>query len=143
MGEVALSRPLRDPRGLIAGLKALALPYPERLQGALVRRFQWEALFSIENAETAVPRGDQTYIAGCAFRSLACVAQALFALNRRYLINEKGAIEAAGRLKLTVAGLSERVPSVWRAVGLRRFDAALAELRSIERELARLTAATA
>ncbi len=143
MGEVALCRPLRDPHGLIAGLKALALPYPERLQEALVRRFQWEALFSIENAETAVPRGDQTYIAGCAFRSLACVAQALFALNRRYLINEKGAIEPAGRLKLTVAGLSERVPSVWRAVGLRRFDAALAELRSIERELARLTAAAA
>ena len=63
------------------------------------------ALFSIENAETAIPRGDQTYIAGCAFRSLSCVAQALFALNRRYLINEKGALEAAARLPLTIRGL--------------------------------------
>ena len=43
---------------------------------------------------------------------------------------------------ILAAGLSERVPSVWRALGLRAFDAALAELRSIERELARLTAAT-
>jgi hypothetical protein len=95
-GEVALCRPLRDPHGLIADLKALALPYPDNLRDALIRRFQWEGLFSIENAETAIPRGDQTYIVGCAFRSLSCVAQALFALNRRYLINEKGALEAAG-----------------------------------------------
>ncbi len=143
MGEVALCRPLRDPEAAIAGLKAIALPYPDRLQEALIRRFQWEALFSIENAETAVPRGDQAYIAGCAFRSLSCVAQALFALNRRYLINEKGALEAAARLPLTVAGLSERSASVWRAAGLGTFDAALAELRSIDRELARLTAASA
>jgi hypothetical protein len=77
MGEVALCRPLRDPHGVIAGLKALALPYPDRLQEALIRRFKGEALFSIENAETAVPRGEQTTIAGCAFTSLACVAQVL------------------------------------------------------------------
>ena len=75
-------------------------------------------------------------------RSLACVAQALFALNHRYLINEKGAIEAAARLPLTVAGLSERAARVWQAVGLSRFDAALAGLRSIERDLTHLTGTT-
>jgi predicted nucleotidyltransferase len=142
MGEVALCRPLRDPHGVIADLKALALPYPERLQEALIRRFRWEALFSIENAETAVPRGDQTYIAGCAFRSLSSVAQALFALNRRYLINEKGALEAAARLELTIPDLRERTGDVWRAIGTSEFGAALAELRSIDRDLKRLTAAT-
>jgi predicted nucleotidyltransferase len=141
MGEVALCRPLRDPHGLVADLKALALPYPDKLQEALIRRFRWEALFSIENAETALPRGDRTYIAGCAFRSLSCVAQALFALNRRYLINEKGALEAAARMPSTIPDLSERAASVWRAVGTSAFGAALAELRSIERELARLSAA--
>jgi Nucleotidyltransferase domain len=141
MGEVALCRPLSDPKGVIAGLKAMTVPYPDKLREALIRRFQWEALFSIENAETAVFRGDQTYIAGCAFRSLSCVAQVLFALNRRYLINEKGAIEAAARLPLTIEGLSERARNVWRALGLRALDAALAELGSIERELARLTEA--
>jgi hypothetical protein len=140
MGEVALCRPLRDPQGVIADLKALALPYPDRLQEALIRSFQWEARFSIENAESAVLRGDPTYVAGCAFRSLACVAQVLFALTRRYLINEKGAIEAAARLPLTIPDLSERAASVWRDLGQRAFDAALTELKSIDRELARLTA---
>ena len=141
MGEIALCRPLSDPHGAIAALKAMTVPYPEKLRAALIRRFQGEILFSIENAQTAVPGGDQTYIAGCAFRSLACAAQVLFALNRRYLINEKGAVAAAAQLPLIVDNLAERASSVWRAIGLRAFDAALVELRSIERELARLTTA--
>jgi hypothetical protein len=109
------------------------------LREALIRRFQWEVLFSIENAQTAVPKGDQSYIAGCAFRALACAAQVLFALNRRYLINEKGALAAAARLPLTIADLTDRARGVWQAIGLRAFDAALGELMSIERELAGLT----
>lgn len=142
MGEIALCRPLSDPQGAIAALKAMTVPYPEKLREALIRRFQGEILFSIENAQTAVPGGDQTYIAGCAFRSLACAAQVLFALNRRYLINEKGAVAAAAQLPLIVDNLAERASSVWRAIGLRAFDAALVELRSIEHDLARLTEAT-
>ena len=98
-------------------------------------------MFSIDNGRTALARGAQNYIAGCAFRSLSCATQVLFALNRRYLINEKGAIEAATRLPLTIDNLSERTGSVWREIGRGAFDAALAELGSIERELARLTEA--
>ena len=98
-------------------------------------------MFAIENAETAVPKGDQAYIAGCAFRALACAAQVLFAVNRRYLINEKGALASAARLPITVGDLAERAGTVWQAIGLGAFDEALAELESIERELARLTGA--
>jgi hypothetical protein len=139
MGEVALCRPLGDPQGAIAALKAMTVPYPEKLGEALIRRFQWETRFSIENAQTAVPGGDRSHIAGCAFRSLACAGQVLFALNRLYLINEKGALAAAARLPLTVVNLAERVRSVWQAIGLRAFDSALGELGSIEREVAGLT----
>jgi Nucleotidyltransferase domain len=63
MGEVALCRPLGDSRGALSALKAMTLPYPERLGDALIRRFQWEVLFSVENAEKAAPGGDQAYIA--------------------------------------------------------------------------------
>jgi predicted nucleotidyltransferase len=136
MGEVALCRPLSDPRGALARLRAMTVPYPDRLREALIRRFQWEIFFSIENAQTALPKGDETYIAGCVFRSLACAAQTLFAVNRRYLINEKGALAAASRLPLTVANLTERARSIWQAIGLRSFDAALTELISIEGEVA-------
>jgi hypothetical protein len=142
MGEAALCRPLRDPEGALARLKGMTTPYPEALREALIRRFHWEILFSIENGQAAVPRGDETYVAGCAFRALACAAQVLFALNRLYLLNEKGALAAAAQLQLTVDNLAERVKSVWRAIGFRAFDAALTELKSIEHELAGLVEAT-
>jgi predicted nucleotidyltransferase len=141
MGEVAFCRPLRDPEGAFARLKAMTTPHPEALREALIRRFQWEILFSIENARTALPKGDATYIAGCAFRTLACAAQVLFAVNRRYVINEKGANAGAARLPLTVANLTERVKSVWQAIGLCAFDVGLTELGSIEHELAGLVEA--
>jgi hypothetical protein len=99
-GEVAFCRPLSDSHGAIARLKTMTALYSEALRGALIRRFQWEILFSIENARTALPKGDDTYIAGCAFRALTCAAQVLFAVNRRYLINEKGAIAGAAKLPL-------------------------------------------
>jgi len=53
MGEVALCRPLHDPEGLLAELKATMETYLVPMRDALIRRFQWEALFSIENAESA------------------------------------------------------------------------------------------
>jgi hypothetical protein len=65
----------------------------------------------------------------------------LFAVNRNYLINEKGALAGAAQLPLTVDNLAERVKSIWQALGLRAFDAALTELGSIEHELAGLVEA--
>ena len=141
MGEVAVCRPLHDPEGLLARLKAMTDPYPPPLQDALIRRFQWEVLFSIENAETAVGRCALTHIAGCAYRALSCVAQVLFALNRRYFVNEKGALEEAAGYPLTIAGLTARASFVWEAIGRGAFGNALDALRAIELELRALTAA--
>src|ERR1700739_4490064 len=65
MGEIALCRPIHDPTGMIAELKAATAPYPQPLRAALIGRFGWEVAFSVENAEIAVPRAEQTHIAGC------------------------------------------------------------------------------
>jgi hypothetical protein len=143
MGEVALCQPIHDPQGMIARLKAQTSPYPEPLREALIRRFHGEILFSIENGEIAVPRGEQTHIAGCAHRALCCMAQVLFALNRRYLIHEKGALEEAARFPLTISELSGRVAQVWLAIGRGEVNDALAELRSFDREMQSLVAGAA
>jgi Polymerase beta, Nucleotidyltransferase len=134
-GEIALCRPLCDPRGAIAGLKAMALPYPSALREALIRRFQWEILFSIENAELAVSRQEQTHIAGCVYRALACIAQVLFALNERYLINEKGALQEAEGFARTIPQITRRIAEIWRLIGDGKFAPALAILRETELEL--------
>jgi hypothetical protein len=135
MGEVALCRPLYDPRGLIAELKALTSPYPDKLREALLKVFMWEVLFSIENGEKAIARGDETHIAGCAYRALSCVGQVLFALNRRYLINEKGALPEAAGFPCTVPGLLNQTAGVWAAIGRSDFAVALSILRALDKEV--------
>lgn len=141
MGEIALCEPLYDPEGIIAALKRLTVPYPEELRRALIQRFQWEVLFSIENGELAILRGEQTHIAGCAYRSLCCIAQVLFALNGRYLINEKAALDEAAAFPLTISTLKHRIAQVWQKIGCQIFGDAFAELRAFERELRALTSA--
>ena len=110
-------------------------PYPSALRESLIKRFQWEVLFAIENAEIAIARGEQTHIAGCAYRAMACLAQVLFALNERYLINEKGALQEAAAFARTLPNLNQRVARIWHTIGNERFDAALSILRDLEREL--------
>jgi hypothetical protein len=142
MGEVALCQPLHDPDGRLVRLKAATAPYPPSLRDALIRKFDWETLFAIENAELAAARAEQTYLAGRAYRALACTAQVLFALNERYLINEKGALQEAAAFALTVPDIARRAKEIWRGIGNGEFEAALAVLRAIARQVNQLTIAS-
>ncbi len=139
MGEIALCQPLHDPQATIARLKAITSPYPQPLREALIRRFQWEIPFSIGTAEIAVSHEEPTHIAGCTYRALACIAQVLFALNERYLINEKGALREAAEFPLTIPDLALRSADVWELVGNNEAEPALAILRAIDQELKALT----
>lgn len=49
-GEVHHCRVLHDPEGLLRGLKAAVAVYPPTLKGEIVRRYLWEAGFSLETA---------------------------------------------------------------------------------------------
>jgi hypothetical protein len=138
MGEVATCRPLLDPFGRIAALKGQCWPFPPALQDTLIARFGWEVGFAIENAELAAGRGEQTHVAGCAYRALCCIAQALFALNGRYLINEKGAVAEAATLPITIEGLAQGQTDIWRDIGNADHRSALRRLRSLSDRLGTL-----
>jgi len=112
MGEIHYCRPLYDPEGALASLKDVAENYPPRLKRALVRNQLWEARFALETCRKSATKGDVFYVTGCLFRCSACMGQALFALNERYLINEKGSVEAANSLTLRPTNFSESVNSV-------------------------------
>jgi hypothetical protein len=113
MGEVAVCKPLWDPRGTLEKLKSEARLFPPALQRSLIERFLWEAGFSLRIAEKGIMRGDFAYVAGCCFRSCMCVLQTLFALNEEYWLNEKGALELASRFALVPHDLKPRMESVW------------------------------
>ncbi|MBP3961506.1 nucleotidyltransferase domain-containing protein [Paenibacillus lignilyticus] len=109
MGEAAACRILWDPQGRIEQLKSLCSPYPDALQKAVADTFMWEAGFSIANAHKGVKRGDVSYVAGHLFRAVSCMAQVLFALNRTYMLNEKGAVAACARFPISPVDLANRI----------------------------------
>jgi hypothetical protein len=131
MGEAAICQPFFDPLGRIAELKGQTWPYPQALRDALLVRFGWEVDFAIENADLAALRGERTHIAGCAYRALSCLAQVLFALNGRYLINEKGAVTEAATFPITIAGLNEAQAGIWKDIGDGDHEGALSRLQSL------------
>ncbi len=109
MGEIALCRVLWDPEGVLAPLRRKCEPYPPALAEALIRTFFWEARFALENAGHGRGGDDPAYVAGCAFRCIACLCQTLFAVNRAYLLNEKGAVAGVERLALKPPDFANRV----------------------------------
>ncbi len=111
-GEVALGVVLEDPTGELGELRGQTQAYPPSLAAALVRGL-WEASFLIDNARKAVTRRDTTYVAGCLFRVVGLCAHALHGRAGRWLINEKGAVAAAGAARRRARGL--RRPGTWRA----------------------------
>ncbi|MFC7698950.1 hypothetical protein ACFQX9_19915 [Bradyrhizobium sp. GCM10028915] len=138
MGEIAYCQPLRDPQDLINRLKSIALPYPQPLRDALIRRFQWEILFGIENAELAAARNEQTHIAGCVYRSLACVAQIVFA--RTSAISSTRRVRYGSSAVTADNSASGRAGTeIWRLIGNGALATACDVLRQIDRQLKALT----
>lgn len=116
-GEVHYCRPLHDPAGVLTALKAEVWPYPEALGRGLIKMFLWEAGFALMTGRKGAARGDVAHAAGSLYRCTACLVQTVFALNGRYLINEKGGVRAAAELPLCPDGFAETIESVLAAPG--------------------------
>jgi hypothetical protein len=116
-GEIALGRVLTDPSGELADLHDATGRYPPALADTVVSRTLWEAGFSLEIAGKAVGREDTTYVAGCVFRAVVLCAHAVHARAGRWLVNEKGAVAAAGRLPTAPEGFARRAAAVLGTLG--------------------------
>lgn len=138
LAEVHHCRTLHDPAGTVADLKRRLQPFPHRLALALVDRFQWEIGFAAAGAAKAIARDDRSYIAGLIFRTLACAAQVICAINGRYVMNEKGALALAGGLPLTPPDLGARIDALWDRFAERDHAGAIERLVMIERDVAGL-----
>lgn len=142
LGEIEVSIPLFDPEGRLEMLKWRVAGYPEALRQAVVQDYLWAAEFGLAAfAPKFAARADTYGTAACLTRAVNQVMLALFALNRKYPLNDKTALaEVAGfsyappsfgsraqevlkRLGTTPSELSAAVEGV---VGLVRESAALA-----------------
>jgi hypothetical protein len=108
---------LADPSGELTRLRAELETYPLPLGEAVVSRTLWEAAFLVGISAKALGRSDTYYIAGCLFRALGLCTHALHAHAGRWLINEKGAIDAAAALALAPRDFDERAYGVLAGLG--------------------------
>ncbi len=115
-GEVALGQVLADPTGELAELRRRTADYPEPLREALTAA-SWEAEFLAEGAAKGAARGDALYVALCLSRAVGVLVQALFAADRRWCLNEKGALAVAETLPGAPADFGRRVRGLLGAPG--------------------------
>lgn len=135
VGEINCCRPLHDPDGVLAELKSMVRKYPPALRSAIIGKHLFDADFELGIADKPARRGDVMYVAGCLFRAAGFITLVLYALNRRYFVNEKGAFAESRGFPIRPRGFHSALARVLANPG--RTPAALA--RSVA-ELQRLTA---
>jgi len=94
-GETQVCQALYDPQGALAELKARVADYPEPLRATIITKHLFDAEFELTIAGKPASRCDTMYVAGCLFRAAGFMVRVLYALNRTFFINEKGAMAEA------------------------------------------------
>ncbi|SER20573.1 nucleotidyltransferase domain-containing protein [Microlunatus flavus] len=115
-GELALARVLADPTGEITTLQAELRVYPDALRAAVLDRLD-EARFLLGAVGKSAGRGDAAYVAGVLFRVVGLCAHAVHARAGRWVVNEKGLVDQAGRLATAPERFAERAHGVFALVG--------------------------
>ncbi len=115
-GEVALGQVLADPTGELTALRTSASSYPEPLREALLAG-AWEAEFLAAGAAKGAARADALYVSLCLSKAFGILVQALYAADRRWCLNEKGALAAAELLPSAPPGFGDRVRTLLGAQG--------------------------
>ncbi|HEX3481098.1 MAG TPA: nucleotidyltransferase domain-containing protein [Kofleriaceae bacterium] len=111
-GEVALCQVLADPTGELTRLRAETQHYPAALADALVAA-TWEPQLLLYGASShGAASADAFFAAGCLFRAIGVLAQALHGHHRRWVTTEKRLIEAAGRLAAAPPDFARRAHAI-------------------------------
>ena len=110
LGEIAVCVPLFDPEGRLEVLKRRVADYPEALRRAVVRDYLFMAEFTLTAFAPKVAARSDTYgTAACLARAVNELVRALFALNRRYPLNDKTALVEVAEFERAPHGFGPRV----------------------------------
>jgi len=140
VGETHFCRPIFDRDGKLARLKALVADYPEKMRTALVRKHLFDSAFHLEIAAKPAARADSTYVAQCLATASGFMTLVLYALNRRFYMNEKGAFLESAGFEIRPARFHDRIGTILGAIGTGEtaLTASLGAMREAHRELALL-----
>ena len=118
LGEIAVCIPLFDPEARLDGLKRRVADYPEALRRAVVQDFLFMAEFSLTAfAPKFANRSDAYGTAACLARAVNELVLALFALNRKYPINDKTALAEIADFDSAPRDFMSRVQTILEHLG--------------------------
>lgn len=104
LAETHICIPLYDPEMLITKLKRSVAAYPAKLKQKVIRDSLWSAEFSLLHAHGFADQGDIYNTVGCLTRVASNITQALFALNERYFMRDKKALDVVATFPHLPAG---------------------------------------
>jgi hypothetical protein len=112
LAETQICIPLFDPEGWIAKLKRAVEAYPPKLKERIVANALWAAEFTLIHARTFAAQGDIYNTAGCLTRMASSLTQTLFALNGRYFLRDKQAMDVIAHFPLVPPGYVENIERI-------------------------------
>jgi predicted nucleotidyltransferase len=110
LGEIAVGAPLFDPEARLEVLKRRVADYPEALRQAVVQDHLWAAEFGLAAVAPKFAGRSGAYgTAACLTRAVNQLLLALFALNRKYLMDDKTALAEVAELERAPRAFGPRV----------------------------------
>jgi hypothetical protein len=102
---------LEDPNGLITGWQARLTPYPQVIQGAIIKKHAeslnyWKVDYHYRNK---VERGDSVFLASMAARLVNDMMQVLFALNQTYYCGDGNNLRYTSKFSIKPLNFEERI----------------------------------
>jgi predicted nucleotidyltransferase len=118
LGEMSIARPLHDPEGAIAALKAEIDPMPEALVQSVVQANLWQVDFGLRAfAPKFAAAGNAYGLAGCLTRFANALVLTLFMLNRTWFLNDKTALAEIEGFALAPPAFALRLQALLGSVG--------------------------
>jgi hypothetical protein len=142
LGEIAVCIPLIDPEARLDLLKRRVADYPEALRRSVVQDYLWAAEFGLAAfARKFAARSDGYGTAACLTCAVNQLVLALFALNRKYLLNDKTALAEVAEFDRAPREFGSRVQKTLAHLGASAAElvAAVESITQLHRETVELT----
>jgi predicted nucleotidyltransferase len=142
LGEIAICIPLFDPESRLDALKRRVADYPDALRSAVVQDYLFMAEFTLTSfAPKYAARSDTYGTAACMTRAVNELVMALFALNRKYPINDKTALAEVAEFERAPRDFAPRVQKTLAHLGASpaELTAAVESIAQLFRETVSLT----
>lgn len=112
--------------------------YPEKLRQATIAYFMEEATLALGNGHSAAMQGGIHYASGSFFQAACSWVQVIHALNRQFLLSERGGVKRANQLPISPKQFRVRVNQVYRYFAANNPKLAYCEIEMLEHDMAAL-----